>query len=382
MKQIALVAALSLTAFAGNDASPLRQQSGKYEVVLRPQPGGLYAGEEMQIEFRISDASRPDPLLGNPPVVRANVVALVDMPQMPAMPKISEVAHPESVSGDYGVHPTFAHGGEYRLALNVTPPGDAPFKVEFPLNVADADPSRRRKAVPPAFFMEVIAKPKNPKAGEPVELNLLVHHRDHPKEIVKSFDIQHERFLHLVILRNDTCGFDHIHPEPIESGAFRIEHTFAQGGEYHLFADVAPLNAGSQVLTATLKVGGSAGEKCASPAPGIRTRVVDGIRFDLDSDPPAARKTGRLTVRIRDEDGKSLTGWSPYLGAAGHLMGVDSSGSAFVHAHPDEQHVFRPEEGELPFLVRFPAPGSYRVWVQIQKNGKVVTADFPLAIQP
>ena len=385
MLRFALLFAATLPILAGAEPSNFRQQAGKYEVVLRPQQGGLYAGEEMQIELRISDASQPDPILGNPPVVRANVVAVVDMPRMQGMPKIIELAHAESVSGDYGVHPTFAHGGEYRLALSVAPVGDAPFTVEFPLQVADADPSRHRKAVPPAYFLEVISTPKNPKAGEPVDLQLLVHHRDYPKDTVALFDLQHERYLHLVIVRNDLCCFSHVHPEQvIAKDGFRIQHTFLQGGEYHLFADVAPRNAGSQVLSSTVKVSGAQGEKYSiDSSPEIRTRIVDGVRFEIGpGPPPSAGKTGLLTVRITDADGGTLSGWEPYLGAAGHLIGVGAGAVAFVHAHPDGQQALLPEDGRIGFLARFPAAGPYRVWVQIQRSGKVLTADFPVSIQP
>ncbi len=384
MRRIALLVLASWPLLCGTDSSPVRRQAGKYEVLLRPQQGGLYAGEEMQIEFRISDASQPDPILGNPPVVRANVEATVDMPRMPGMPKISEIAHAEGVPGDYGVHPTFTHGGEYRLTLTVSPIGDAPFKVEFPLQVADADPSRRKKSIPPAYFMEVISTPKNPKVGEPIELRLLVHHRDHPKEIVTSFDLQHERYLHLVLVRNDLCCFEHVHPQIVESAGFRIQHTFTQGGEYRLFADVAPHNAGSQVLSGILKVAGAAGEKCSSAASvSIGTRVIDGVRFEIDPNLPSAGRTGLLTIRVSSAiDGAPISGWEPYLGAAGHLMAVSAGALTFVHAHPDELQAFKPEDGKLSFLARFPAAGAYKVWVQIQRSGKVLTADFPVSIQP
>src|SRR5215467_4532066 len=95
----------------------------RYQVTLRLPPGGLFAREEMQIEFRVEDTARPDPLGGFAPVVRAAPEATIEMPAMRGMPKFSEVAHPEDAPGDYGIHPTFAHGGEYRLTIRVHPPG-------------------------------------------------------------------------------------------------------------------------------------------------------------------------------------------------------------------------------------------------------------------
>src|SRR5215510_10720754 len=43
-----------------------RQKVGNYQVTLRA--GVLYSQEESQIEFRIEDLSRPDPLTGYTPV--------------------------------------------------------------------------------------------------------------------------------------------------------------------------------------------------------------------------------------------------------------------------------------------------------------------------
>src|SRR5258705_12843378 len=84
-----------------------RQIAGKYEVSLRLPADGLFAREEMEIEARISDRSKNDPVMGNAPVIRAVVDAVIDMPSMPGMPKITERSHSEAVAGDYGIHPVF-----------------------------------------------------------------------------------------------------------------------------------------------------------------------------------------------------------------------------------------------------------------------------------
>src|ERR1700693_3747758 len=112
---------------------PPHQRAGKYEITLRLPADGLYAQEEMQIEFRVTDTNQEDPLIGFAPVIRAGIKSVIDMPAMPGMPKYEELAHPEGPPGEYGVHPTFAHGGEFRMRLSITPPADQPFDVAFPL---------------------------------------------------------------------------------------------------------------------------------------------------------------------------------------------------------------------------------------------------------
>src|SRR6266850_1596643 len=96
-----LILLIGLHAVWAGESSP-HLRSGKYEVTLRVPVDGLYAQEEMEIELRIQDTSRPDPLTGFAPVVRASVEARIDMPDMPGMPPYLEAAHAEAVPGEYG----------------------------------------------------------------------------------------------------------------------------------------------------------------------------------------------------------------------------------------------------------------------------------------
>ena len=90
------------------------------------------------------------------------------MPAMQGMPTLEELAHPEGIPGEYGVHPLFAHGGEYRLRLTIKPLADAEFVVTFLLNVADASAAKNRKPKPKPYTMDLKTSPKSPKAGDSV----------------------------------------------------------------------------------------------------------------------------------------------------------------------------------------------------------------------
>src|SRR4051794_674787 len=56
--------------------NPVRT-SGKYAVELRLPAEGIYAGEETDVEFRVSDTAKPDPIRGATGVIRAKVTATV-----------------------------------------------------------------------------------------------------------------------------------------------------------------------------------------------------------------------------------------------------------------------------------------------------------------
>lgn len=355
---------------------PLTARAGKYEVSLRLPDGGLFPREEMQLEFRVSDATRVDPVLGAAPVIRAVVRGSIDMPSMPGMAKFEDIAHPEGVAGEYGLHPSFAHGGEYRLRLSIAPPDDAPFGVEFALPVADAAPVRKGPVVRP-FRVEVAANPKSPKAGEPVDLTIRIR-REPTKELVAVFDRVHEEFLHLIIVRSDLGEFSHEHPAQQADGSFVVRYAFPSAGEYHLFADAAPRGAGGQVLLAKLKVGGKAPARFALTPATTPSATADGIAVELDIARPVSRKT--VTVRAAATSaGKPVTDLEPYLGALGHFILIHQDGETFVHSHPDERTPGAGKDGVVPFLVRFPKGGLYRGWIQLKRGGKVST--FPYILE-
>jgi len=327
----------------------------RYHVTLRLPPDGLYAREEMQIEFRVEDTTRPDPLGGFTAVIRAAPEATIDMPAMPGMPKFSEIAHPEGVPGEYGIHPTFAHGGEFRLRLAIHPPGGDTFEKVFPLAVQDAVP--RRKAAPPRYSLELMTEPKRPKAGEAVELRLVVRDRDAAGAAVSSFETVHEAPMHLIIVRRDLTGFSHEHPQ-LEGGGFRVRYRFSAGGEYHLFADIAPRGAGGQVLMAKLKVAG--------PESGTDPTPSSGNSAEMITPPDLPVRTTTLVV-FRIHDPRDL---EPYLGAPAHLILIHEDAESFVHSHPMDE--ISPE-GELRFLARLPKAGAYRGWLQFKKAGTIQT---------
>lgn len=367
------------------------QQVGAYRVTLRLPADGLVAGEEQQIELRIVDASTDDPVLGPAPVIRAQVQASISMPAMLAMPKAEELAHPEGVPGDYGLHPTFAHGGEYVLKLSVTPLQGAAFSVAFPLNVIDELPQRKPRGKP--FKLELATQPDKVKAGAATDLRLRVWGERELRDAVgrpngkrqwehlKAFETMHERLLHLIIVRRDLNFFAHTHPAWQSDGSFLLAgFVFPTAGEYQLFADTAPKGAGAQVLPATLKVSGSAPVVAAPLAAAERAteRDVAGVRLSIaENTVVTSKKTAAFVVTLRKADTNApLDDLEPYLGAFGHLLMIHADAQTFVHAHPDEREPQNGRQGRLIFLARPPKAGLYRAWIEFQRGGVVQRADF------
>ena len=387
MRPLALVSgvlALLVAAPAGAQ-HPLRQLRGDHAVTLRTPPGGLVAGTEMQIEFRLEDVREAMP------VRFARVRAVVDMPSMPSMARFDEIAHAEGVVGDYGFHPTFAHGGEYRVTLTLLPPEEqpitmspkstAPFTMQFTLSVADVGTRRDATLGPPVARYGLNVRPVgSPIAGRPSDLEILVMQRGVRVPLaggrfaigeapVQDFDLVHERPLHLFLVRDDLGVFLHEHPEPAAAGVFLLRLSFPTAGRYRVFADVAPRNAGSQIVMHEVMVGGPPPARpfsltaAAAGQPGLASQTVAGLRVRWQwPQPLPARETIPITAAIETIDGREVGDLERYLGALGHLVLVHEDGVTFVHSHPDELTPRQARSSEVPFLARFPKTGLYRGW--------------------
>ncbi len=387
-----LGAALLLASAAARSENPVAR-SGPYEVTLLPPAAGLFAEEEMELEFRVLDTRVLSPEGGAAPLLFARFRCEVDMPSMPSMARFDEIAHREDVPGVYGVHPTFPHGGEYRYCISLLPPAeqlaasprpDAPFTVEFPLEVRDASEGRARRARVLPYRLEVIADGGAPAAGSDAALEIRVRIAGSPdlREVL-DFDPVHERPMHLFLVRRDLAYFAHEHPELAAPGVFRLRYRFPAPGDYRLFADVAPRDAGSQVLAADISVRpGASDPPPPSPAPMSPQLWGEAGSMRVDLDPPdggiPAGRTVTVAAHIRDRDGRPVEDIQPWLGALGHLLLVSRDGETFAHAHPDERDPSIGKAGRIPFLVRLPKPGLYKGWVQFQQSGKIFTAEVAL----
>jgi hypothetical protein len=382
-----LAAALVAASGVALRAADLRQQSGPYAVTLQLPQAGLFAGEEMEIEFKVEKAD-------GTPLPWGRIRGVVDMPSMPSMPRFDEIAHREGIPGVFGVHPTFPHGGDYRLCLTVLPPEVQPvgdprptesFTFEYPLTVWDsaASPTRESRKVKP-FALDVVATPRRPAAGEPVELELRVRMATSLElREVTDFDLQHERLMHLFVVSEDLSDFAHEHPEPAGPGLFRLTHRFARPGRYRLFADVAPKDAGAQVLDATLIVGPpAAGSAPVAPAAAERRAPSTRVALTLPEGGLVAGRTLVVNALLTDEKGRPVRDLEPWLGAIGHLLLVTRDGETFAHSHPDDREPGVGKDGRIPFLVRLPRAGPYKGWLQFQRRGKVETLEVALDAAP
>ena len=375
---LAMCLAFSAVVAIAQDKNPTAKV-GKYVVELRIPEGGVFAGEEVDIEFRLMDSTKNDEILGMAGIPGAKVVAAISMPAMEGMPVAKPSIHSEGVPGDYGLVAFFPHGGDYQIDLTLTPPGDAPIKTKFMLPVGDERPNKGKPR--PLPYELVFQKKLEPKAGLPVEVELQVRDTK-DKSVVKAFDIAHTKNFHLLVASKDLVWFQHDHPEMDESGTWHINLTFPAGGDYLIYGDVAPAGKGSFILPNRIHVDG--------PSPTWKPNWVtalgpspDGSVKGYFSVPEGAIPVGKMTsvsIKLLDTTtGAAVSDLEPYLGAMGHLMIFSQDGKTVVHSHPKEDSSSKP--GIVQFNARFPKPGWYRAFGQFQRAGKVLTVPFTFEVK-
>lgn len=192
-------------------------------------------------------------------------------------------------------------------------------------------------------------------------------------EPVTSYDVVHEKRLHLIVVRRDLARFQHLHPElDPATGTWSTEVRLAPGA-WRVFADTRPTGAEALVLGADLLVPG--GFEPTAPGGDALADQVDGYEVTLGGELVAGRETS-VTAAV-SRDGEPVRDLEPYLGAHGHLVVLRAGDLAYLHAHPEEDGSAGPE---ITFHTTFPTPGRYRAFLDFSHEGRVRTAEFTVTV--
>ena len=113
---------------------------------------------------------------------------------------------------------------------------------------------------------------------------------DERGEMVRDFDVEHEKRVHLILARRDLSGFQHLHPEQAADGAWTTRVRVDDAGSYRLFADFSH-DETAYTLATDLRVDGTADLR-PLPEPSA-TAVSDGVPRAARRRPRAARRGGR-----------------------------------------------------------------------------------------
>jgi hypothetical protein len=202
--------------------------------------------------------------------------------------------------------------------------------------------------------------------------------------------------VHLIIVRRDLAEIVHRHPPIAADGTISDTLTLPGPGPYRVVVDAYPAT-GSQPnfqLFSSLRVKGVYRPR---PIGTYRsTAVVDGYRFHLVGRPTLhAIQAGIIHATVTDPDGKPAA-FEPWYGALAHAVFFRQGSLDYFHTH-----VCAPgaagctsvlgatkvtgessTPGKLTVGVLVPLPGTWRLFLQCQVNGHVLTAPFTLTVKP
>jgi heavy metal-binding protein len=228
-----------------------------------------------------------------------------------------------------------------------------------------------------AFWLDVAEGSRAPVAGRDARLRFVV--RD-PRDgaPVRSFARLHDRLLHLFIVSHDLEYFAHVHPALEADGTFEQTIDLPRAGAYRLIADFAPDGAAPQLLQKTIVTAGFTGSvrPSADQAVDLADKIVDGVRVHVTTPEPVAGREQLVTFELEDAaTGVPVEDLEPYLGASGHLLIVSSDLQTATHSHPVAE-ISSAAGPRVVFQLRFPGAGTYRLWLQFQRRGRVVDVPF------
>ena len=193
---------------------------------------------------------------------------------------------------------------------------------------------------------------------------------------VTGYDRSHDEALHLIAVRRDLSGFQHVHPALGAHGVWRIPLALTPG-TWRLFADFVPSDEGqNRVLGADLAV---AGTYSPTPLPAASTTAeVDGYTVHLDGELLPGEES-ELTLSV-SRGGRPVTDLQPYLSAYGHLVVLRDGDLAYLHGHPTGE----PGDGttrpgpDVTFRTTAPSAGTYRLFLDFRHGDVVRTAEFTM----
>jgi len=191
---------------------------------------------------------------------------------------------------------------------------------------------------------------------------------------VRHFDRDNTKLLHLIVVRTDLSGYQHLHPTLGADGTFTIELKTPRSGTYRAITDFV-IDGRKYVLGTNLTAAGPV-RSIPLPAPALESSV-DG--YDVELQRPAQLEAGQeaqLTFRITRQ-GQPVGDLEPYLGSYGHLVALHAPELAYSHVHPISADR---SSGAITFNTELNERGSYRLFLQFQTHGRVHTVAFTQAI--
>src|SRR4051812_16475483 len=228
--------------------------------------------------------------------------------------------------------------------------------------------------------------------------------------------------MHMFLISAEDTGasagpgaFAHVHPVARTPDGLDFDVALPVAlppGHYRVYSDIVHESGYAQTLVSTIELPAASGrsnesvdpddswfDRAATPMTGSASFAFgDGIRIVAAGGPFSAGSERELQFSMVDAAGATLP-VEPYMGMAAHVALANRDGSVFAHLHPSgsvsmaalQKMAGQPANGHdghvmaiesvvaIPYA--FPKTGSYRLWVQMKREGAVHTAAFDVDVR-
>jgi hypothetical protein len=201
--------------------------------------------------------------------------------------------------------------------------------------------------------------------------------------------------IHLIIVRSDLSSIIHTHPPVAPNGRISQVVTFPAPGRYRVIVDAYPNLPDTQPNFQLFNWITVAGKYTKQKLPPFHPTVAaGGYTFRLVHMPKLkALQPAFINVQVTDRSGHKAV-FQPWYGALAHAIFFRSGSLDYFHTHVCGVGAANctstlggskitgksTTPGKLTVGVLVPVPGTWRLFLQCQVNGKILTAPFTLKV--
>ena len=210
------------------------------------------------------------------------------------------------------------------------------------------------------------------------ELKFILKNDDGSYIFDEDLEITHEKKIHFIVTKDDLAHFQHVHPEP-DDQFWKVKVNFPEAGIYNVYTDFEPKDQPVRTLFITITIGDAKPDKNYPSISTDNISMQDGITASLELDHQEADRNNTLQFLLQ-KDGETLTTLKPYLGAGGHVVILKhNEPELYLHVHPVGN---TKNDGKLKFMTKFPTPGTYTAFLQVNNSDTIQTFPFTFIVQP
>lgn len=270
-------------------------------------------------------------------------------------------------------------------------------------------PSTTRPSTQPKNVAKPGAKlttsPAAPVPGKAAKVKLELTGKD--GKPVQDLVLLHTQPVHLIAISEDLSDFVHVHPVATGPGRYEVDATFGKAARYKVWTEYQPRNErDAKFETSVLSTAGWKPGKPSVTADSKTPKRIGDTNVALHgAEQLKAGKLATLHFAFTDAITGRPANLQPWLGAAGHAIVVASDLQSFQHLHGagdggeargghgghhgggHADHGMAPTHAGMvvgagvSFDVKFPAPGTYKLFAQVMRYGEVLTVPFTVAVR-